>query len=513
MFCTSKSRRSLVEFTDLWDQIAQYSLLTPTRTAAFWVVGLAAKLCQDLGICDEKTIGKPPSGIHLNTLEIDMRRRLFWIITSMEYGLSHSLGRPSAFGVSVNNINVGWFQLCDDRYITPDGLLPGHHPIMKKCIAIHFLKMRLLQAEIRRTLYLRKRESPLTHDDPWFQNMLDSIDEWIKNTPKNDEGSGLSPLWFEGRKKIMIIMMYRPTPQIPKPLAEAAEKCYQAAVFNVALQKKQVELKLIDITWIFTQAIHMAVNTILWSISYPEVRENHPLEEVQEHLQNGLSAIEMCADRWPGVRSAHQLYRNLVATCLRAYDPQFAISPRTKRSPSYAGDLSTSASSPQSPQSYQSHLSILSAGQPNGQAHGSAYNYYNRSQVPSSQFSSDYASHSPSSIGQSLHFSSPQHEIQNPLHMPVTTQPLPAWSTIPTTSWAQAPMNYAEMPLEQPPWLAPLSNDMPYLGHTDGEMQYQMHSLNQQEQVELLANLERSRFPEISSLGGEMNAVYTPDMP
>lgn len=175
--------------------IAQYSLLTPTRTAAYWVVGFAVKLCQDLGLCEEETLSKPPSGGRPNTLEIDMRRRLYWIITSMEYGLSHSLGRPSAFGVTVDNINVKFFELCDDQFITPDGLLPGHHPIMKKCIAIHFLKMRLLQAEIRRTLYLRKRESPVHDQDPWFHDMLRKIDDWVQNCPKNDEGSGLSESW------------------------------------------------------------------------------------------------------------------------------------------------------------------------------------------------------------------------------------------------------------------------------------------------------------------------------
>lgn len=118
----------------------------------------------------------------------------------MEYGLSHSLGRPSAFGVTVDNINVGFFELCDDRFISPDGLLPGHHPIMKKCIAIHFLKMRLLQAEIRRTLYLKKRDTPTHENDPWFHSMLQKIDDWVRDCPKNDEGSGLSETWFIGRK-------------------------------------------------------------------------------------------------------------------------------------------------------------------------------------------------------------------------------------------------------------------------------------------------------------------------
>jgi hypothetical protein len=175
--------------------IAQYSLLTPTRTAAYWVVGLATRLCQELGLCDEKTIKEYPPGNRFNVLEVDMRRRLFWIITSMEYGLAHSLGRPSAFGITVDHIDVEFFELCDDRYITANGLLPGHYPVMKKCISVHFFKMRLLQAEVRRTLYLKKRDAPLSDQDPWFFYMHNKIDDWVQSCPKNDEGSGLSEIW------------------------------------------------------------------------------------------------------------------------------------------------------------------------------------------------------------------------------------------------------------------------------------------------------------------------------
>lgn len=176
--------------------IAQYSVLTPTRTASYWVVGVAARLCQELGLCEERTVKEWPLGTELNTLDVDMRRRLYWIITSMEYGLAHSLGRPSAFGVTIDHIDVGFFELCDDRFITPAGLLPGRQPIMKKCISIHFFRMRLLQAEIRRTLYLKKREAPLNDQDPWFLNMQRKLDEWVATCPKNDEGSGLSESWY-----------------------------------------------------------------------------------------------------------------------------------------------------------------------------------------------------------------------------------------------------------------------------------------------------------------------------
>ncbi|OAX81368.1 hypothetical protein ACJ72_04290 [Emergomyces africanus] len=323
--------------------IAQYSLLTPTRTAAYWVVGVAVKLAQDLGLTDEATITKPCSG-PLDCLEVDMRRRLFWIITSMEYGLAHSLGRPSSFGVTHDHINVEFFSMVDDRFITRGGILPGSKPIMKKCIAIHFFKMRLLQAEIRRTLYLKKRDRPLNDKDVWFANMLAKLDHWVASCPKNDEGSGLSELWFQGRRNTMIIFMFRPSPQVPEPSLEAARMCYDVSIFNVKMHKTQVTTSSVDLTWIFTQSVFMALNTILWSLSYPAIRQEHPMEEVKSYVALALDVIIVCAERWPGVESAIQLYRSLIAGCLRAYgtDESFVVqSPSNRASPSSSHEVTT----------------------------------------------------------------------------------------------------------------------------------------------------------------------------
>ncbi|KAF7585169.1 hypothetical protein BBP40_011903 [Aspergillus hancockii] len=333
--------------------IGQYSLLTPTRTAAYWVVGMAVKLCQDLGLTDEATITTSPSGALLNPLEIDMRRRLFWIVTSMEFGLSHSLGRPSCHSVSHDHMQVKSFEVVDDKFITAEGILPGGKPILAKCIAIHFFKMRLLQLEIRRTLYLNKRDTPVDDQDPWFQQMLNKIDYWVSSCPKNDGGSGLSEKWFHGRRNTMIVFMFRPSPQVPEPSVSAAQKCYEASVFNVAMHREQIATKSVDLTWIFTQSLFMALNTILWSLSYPEIRREHPIDEVRRHLDIALEAIVLAAERWPGVASAFVLYKSLVAACLKAYNTEesFVVqSPSNHTTPASSQDVATppSISSPAS---------------------------------------------------------------------------------------------------------------------------------------------------------------------
>jgi Fungal specific transcription factor domain len=175
--------------------IAQYSLVTPTRTASYWVVGAAAKLTQELGLLEEVTITTAPTGEAYDTLEVDMRRRLAWVVITMEYGLAHSLGRPSSLCISYDHLDIKFPELVDDRFITRQGILPGAKPILAKCIAIHFFKMRLLQAEARRTLYLNKRETPSTDQDPWFSYFQAKLDHWVESGPEEDGGTGLSKTW------------------------------------------------------------------------------------------------------------------------------------------------------------------------------------------------------------------------------------------------------------------------------------------------------------------------------
>lgn len=112
------------------------------------------------------------------------------------------------------------------------------------------------------------------------------------------------------------------------------------------MQRDQIATKSIDLTWIFTQSLFMALNTILWSLSYPEIRREHPREEVQKHLDTVLEAIRLASERWPGVASALELYTNLVTACLKVYEGSSETSyvvtlPSNKASPAPSHDVTT----------------------------------------------------------------------------------------------------------------------------------------------------------------------------
>lgn len=159
--------------------IGQYSLLTPTRTAIYYVVGLATRISQQLGLGDERTIalGSP------DPQTLDMRRRLSWIVTTNEFGLAHIMGRPNGFARSDDLMNVKFFEAVVDEDITPEAIRPGR-PCERKMVAIYFCKMRLLQAEIRRVLYEKKRLEPSHESHPWFAQMEQKLKEWLDVCPE-----------------------------------------------------------------------------------------------------------------------------------------------------------------------------------------------------------------------------------------------------------------------------------------------------------------------------------------
>lgn len=328
--------------------MAEYSLLTPTRTAIYYVMGIAVRLVQALGYNEEKTITRKGADGIADVLEIDMRRRLFYCILVMDFGLAHSLGRPAMLSTNWDHIDVGWFETCDDKHITRDGIDPAaQRPTLKKWVAIHFFKMRMLQLEIRRKLYLNKRPEPRSDSDKWFIDMEAKLIAWRDAAPSGGEGFGLDKVWFIARFNTMVVFLFRPSPQVPRPSLQAALKCYEACEYNIHVQREQISRRNVDLTWVFTQAIFLTINTTLWTLSYDEVRRKYNREAVEGSLEVAMDSIKLAAERWPGVASAIQLYNNLIEAIMKIHEkdgdvPIAAASPSAAHSDNLTRSRTTS---------------------------------------------------------------------------------------------------------------------------------------------------------------------------
>ncbi|KAG9257980.1 fungal-specific transcription factor domain-containing protein [Emericellopsis atlantica] len=318
--------------------IGQYSLITPTRVPIYYVIGLAAKICQQEGLVDEKTI---TTGYNLDPLTIDIRRRLVWTVASLELGLAHSLGRPSSFATGDEQLDVGFFATVDDEHITERGIAAGP-PSPRKVVAIHAIKMRLLQADIRRTLYERKKDEPQNDSSPWFQQMEQKIMAWRDNCP---ETSPWCQSWFTSRYHQMRISMYRPSPQVSKPSAQAAKICYDSAKFIIELSKLQLDDGSIGMTWVFLLTLNMSLNTMLWSLSYPDVRQAYSKEDTEALVAKALDVLDGCEARWPGTSNSSELYSIFSKACLQSYETQGYHPNSILTTPPAASDTSASPES------------------------------------------------------------------------------------------------------------------------------------------------------------------------
>jgi hypothetical protein len=119
------------------------------------------------------------------------------------------------------------------------------------------------------------------------------------------------------------------------------------------MQRDQIARKSVELTWIFTQSIFMAINTILWTLSYYEIRQEHSRDEVTKNLDVALECIAKAIERWPGVASAHELYHSLIEAIMKIYDKDGDIpiavgSPESTTDPARSRTTSPSFESPQS---------------------------------------------------------------------------------------------------------------------------------------------------------------------
>ena len=157
---------------------------------------------------------------------------------------------------------------------------------------------------------------------------------------------------FKARYNTMVVMLFRPTPQVPEPSVRAARQCFEACKFNIHVQRQQISAKSVDLTWVFVQTLFMCINGMLWSLSFHAIRQEHPKAEVDSYLETVLEAIYLASMRWPGVESALELYIVLVEACRKAYDGDVEtsyniLSPPVKpesRSPTSAGGASALSS-------------------------------------------------------------------------------------------------------------------------------------------------------------------------
>ena len=162
-----------------------YSLKHPTKAPIWYISGLSMRMCIDLGLHSEKTIG-----IHnhcdslASRILADTKRRLFWVTYSMDRTFSMILGRPFAF-----------------RDRSTDVRYPGISlPENEREQIIHWIHLQQFQSEIVLRLYLAKtseseRQFVGEDSDTFIADMSKRLDEWKSHALSIADRSNHSADW------------------------------------------------------------------------------------------------------------------------------------------------------------------------------------------------------------------------------------------------------------------------------------------------------------------------------
>jgi hypothetical protein len=357
-------------------------------------------------------------------------------------------------------------------------------------------------------------------------------------------GQRLTSNRFIGRYNTMVVFMYRPSPQVPRPSLEAAIRCYDACQYNIYMTQKQIETKTVDMTWIFVQAIFMCVNTMLWTLSYSEVRRRHSREEVESHMKVALESIRLSSERWPGVASAMELYYNLIEACMKIFDKDGDV-PITAGSPSDTASVVSSnmvdginrsrTTSPATASTASVSTPSDKVSAPFGylpNQNQQIFNFANGQTNGNNPFAT-----SPNTQQASLHTSPQQPQLHAYTDMSPKTSidaAMPMYSYPATTQFTSLPTTFAELPQWTPTFSMPQQDSFgmptmplssPFYNEAYAANQgYEVadylnpgwsqeargHGLTQQQQMQLMQDFEMHETSKIEEMIQQSNQLFRP---
>lgn len=281
-----------------------YSLLNPDKGSIWFLVGLATRTCVDLGFHNENNSQTEK----LDNLEIDMRRRLFWVTYKMDRLLSQSLGRPPSIPDGFIHVPMPALQHDVDIHAGQFSPLTGEVCPYKALFA-HTIRLRQLQSEILNNTYgvngqaLPKQE--------WFEDMFDRLKEWLSSAPEprgtvSAEGYAIS---FHNS----CLLLFRPSRGNPKPARSGLATVLASSSYIIRIYRRMQLNNRISWLWMTSHFSFMAGLSFLYAFFnlYTLGDEGVPtLDEAMLDVESCLAVLEYLSARVPSAAACHETMRH-----------------------------------------------------------------------------------------------------------------------------------------------------------------------------------------------------------
>lgn len=199
---------------------------------------------------------------------------------------------------------------------------------------IYALRFDRIVAEIKLMIY---RVSRVPHRFPWpsdltsWQQDVESscrtLIQEVESRQRGRRSKSSPPLSLMVVQKLQvkyhscIMLLYRPSPQIPRPTQDAARTCFDSAMEIIRISADLHRFTSMDYTWLSAHSIFVAAITILYSLwTNPAVTVASHTELCFERVNTAEQLLEYLGKTWSVAHSAREKLSHLIRIAVEGYD-------------------------------------------------------------------------------------------------------------------------------------------------------------------------------------------------
>ncbi|PVH72281.1 hypothetical protein DL98DRAFT_470641 [Cadophora sp. DSE1049] len=330
------------------------------HSASLWhLIGMAVRMCIELGLHREScyTISTHTSPVALAQdlrEEVEVKRRCFWCVMSMDRVVSMTLGRPLA--IQLDDIDTELPHVQDLAIaMTFDGPLSPTQPFdsppwqLRTSIFIHIVKYRIICGKALGILHgAKKPQTPAYGDigvirdelaqelDNWHQEtlLLSLPPEDINSTMPEHRSSFRSKEWYNLLYHNGILILFRPSPwlsDIPHN-SKTLQKLFEAARQVITMYSYLHRSRKLNYSWITLQGAFLAGLSYIYALrchfqahrqqsrpmsdgeqyeSIARLAVDPTVNEVLKDTRACCTVLVALSERWSRTRSCYQVFGRL----------------------------------------------------------------------------------------------------------------------------------------------------------------------------------------------------------
>lgn len=301
--------------------ICQYRMGTTshdTSTNVWHLIGVAARTCFELGLHKSSTYTLPRDGdeteIEARQEDLEIKRRCFWSVVSMDRIASMILGRPLA--IQLDDIDA---ELPHSESIPTSAPLHGHLSTalfgtpewhLGTVIFVHIVRYRLICGKILNSLHRStiNRESNTTYETT-REALAEELQTWRVGTSSLPLIPADAPLaspagrssfrsaeWYELLYHNGILMLFRPSPSIcdASRNSNVLQHMFDSSQEAIKLYANLHRSRKINYSWVTLHSIFIA------GLSYIYALRNH-IQHIQNRSQGSGNVANATLSSTPSI--------------------------------------------------------------------------------------------------------------------------------------------------------------------------------------------------------------------